>query len=133
MERRETVSVGVIVGAHGLGMCARNGGAERAHEAPVDAEAFDNTRLTLVDNGFMERPKDVGPMADALAAFATAQGGKLQIGLRAPPDAIEDDDVIAVLLRLAPVKRRRRSGDGGGRVFGDDETGQRPYQVDRSR
>jgi len=67
----------------------------------LGVEAFDNTRLMLIKEGFAERLKDVEPRAEALAAFGAAEAGKLQ--LSAPrPMVVGDlgDDVIALFLRL---------------------------------
>lgn len=101
IERGEAINVGVIVGAPGLGMRVRMAERNEYVKRRLGAEAFDNTRLTLIKEGLAERLNDVDPGAESLAAFGAAEAGKLQ--LSAPrPMVVGDlgDDVIALFLRL---------------------------------
>ncbi len=62
---------------------------------------MDDTRLTLIKDGFAERLKEVEPTAEALAAFGAAEAGKLQ--LSSPRPMVVDDvdsDTAALFRRL---------------------------------
>jgi hypothetical protein len=101
IERGEAVNVGVIVGAPGLGMRVRMAERNEYVKRRLGVTAFDNTRLTLIKEGFAERLKDVEPRAEAVAAFGAAEAGKLQISAPRPMVVKKlDDDVIALFLRL---------------------------------
>jgi len=112
IERGEAVNVGIIVGAPGLGMRVRMAERNEYVKRRFGAEAFDNTRLTLIKEGFAERLKEVEPRAETLAAFGAAEAGKLQISAPRPMVVKElDDDVIALFLRLVEdpeLQRRER-------------------------
>lgn len=79
IERGETVNVGVVIGAPGLGMRVRMAERNEYVKRRFGAEAFDNTRLTLAKNDLAHRLEEVHPTAEALAAFGAAEAGKLQI------------------------------------------------------
>ncbi|MBK7538694.1 MAG: DUF3037 domain-containing protein [Myxococcales bacterium] len=112
IERGEAVNVGVIVGAPGLGMRVKMADRNEYVKRRFGAEAFDNTRLTLVKDGFAERLKEIEPTAEALAAFGAAESGKLQIS---PPRPMVvkglDGEVLALFSRLVEdpeIARRER-------------------------
>lgn len=112
IERGEAVNVGVIVGAPGLGMRVKMADRNEYVKRRLGAEAFDNTRLTLVKDGFAERLKEIEPTAEALAAFGAAEAGKLQIS---PPRPMVvkglDGEVRALFSRLVEdpeIARRER-------------------------
>jgi hypothetical protein len=76
------------------------------------AEAFDNTRLTLVKDGLVERLKDVEATVEALAAFGAAEAGKLQLSPPRPMVVKDlDGEVLALFSRLVEdpeIARRER-------------------------
>lgn len=112
IERGEAVNVGVIVGAPGLGMRVRMAERNEYVKRRFGAEAFDNTRLTLIKEGLAEGLKEVEPTAAALAAFGGAEAGKLQIS-RPRPMVVSnlDGEVLALFQRLVEdpeIARRER-------------------------
>jgi hypothetical protein len=112
IERGEAVNVGVIVGAPGLGMRVRLAERNEYVKRRFGAEAFDNTRLTLIKEGLAERLKEVESTAAALAAFGAAEAGKLQIS-RPRPMVVSnlDGEVLALFQRLVEdpeIARRER-------------------------
>jgi hypothetical protein len=114
IERGEAVNVGVIVGAPGLGMRARMAERNEYVKRRLGADAFDNTRLTLVKDGLAERLKEVEPTAEALTAFGAAEAGKLQLSPPRPMVVRDlDGDVLALFLRLVEdpelTRRERRT------------------------
>jgi hypothetical protein len=112
IERGEAVNVGVIVGAPGFGMRVRMAERNEYVKRRFGAEAFDNTRLTLIKDGFAERLKEIEPTAEALAAFGAAEAGKLQLSPPRPMVVKDlDGDVLALFLRLVEdpeIARRER-------------------------
>ena len=101
IERGEAVNVGVVVGAPALGLRARLAERNEYVKRWFGSEAFDNTRLTLMKDGLVERLREVEPTAAALASFGAAEAGKLQ--LSAPRRMIVKDldgDLRAVFQRL---------------------------------
>jgi Protein of unknown function (DUF3037) len=112
IERGEAVNIGVIVGAPGLGMRVRLAGRNEYVKRRFGAEAFDNTRLTLVKDGLVERLKDVEATGEALAAFGAAEAGKLQLSPPRPMVVKDlDGEVLALFSRLVEdpeIARRER-------------------------
>lgn len=105
---REDVNVGVIVGAPGLGIRVRMAERNEHVKRRFGAEAFDDTRLTLVKDGLAERLKDVEPMTEALAAFGAAEAGRLQISAPRPMVVSElDGDLLGLFERLVETERSR--------------------------
>lgn len=112
IERGEAVNVGVIIGAPGLGMRVRMAERNEYVKRRFGAEAFDNTRLTLVKDGLAERLKEVASTAEALAAFGAAEAGKLQISSPRPMVVSDlDGEILALFQRLVEdpeIARRER-------------------------
>lgn len=112
IERGEAVNVGVIIGAPGLGMRVRMAERNEYVKRRFGAEAFDNTRLTLVKDGLAERLKDVETTAEALTRFGAAEAGKLQISPPRPMVVSDlDGEVLALFQRLVEdpeIARRER-------------------------
>lgn len=101
IDRGEAVNVGVIIGTPGLGMRVRMAERNEYVRRRFGAEAFDNTRLTLVKNGLAHRLEEVAPTAEALAAFGAAEAGKLQITTPRPMVVSDlDGEVLALVQRL---------------------------------
>lgn len=101
VDRSEAVNIGVIVGAQGLGMRVRMAERNEYVKRWFGAEAFDNTRLTLIKEGLAERLKEVEPMAEALASFGAAEAGKLQLSPPRPMVVQDlDGDALALFSRL---------------------------------
>lgn len=112
IERGEAVNIGVIVGAPGLGLRVRMAERNEYVKRRFGAESFDNTRLTLIKDGFAERLKEVEPTSEALSSFGAAEAGKLQIS---PPRPMVvghlEGDVLALFSRLVEdpeIARRER-------------------------
>jgi hypothetical protein len=112
IERGETVNVGVVLGSSGLGMRVRMAERNEYVKRRFGADAFDNTRLTLIKDGFAERLKEVEPNAEALAAFGAAEAGKLQLSPPRPVVVTDlDGEVLALFQRLVEdpeIARRER-------------------------
>lgn len=101
IERGEAVNVGVVVGAPGLGMRVRLAERNEYVKRRFGAEAFDNTRLTLIKDGFAERLKEVEPTTESLASFGGAEAGKLQLSSPRPMVVTDlDGDALALFFRL---------------------------------
>ncbi len=112
IDRGEAVNVGVIIGAPGIGMRVRMAERNEYVKRRFGAEAFDNTRLTLVKDGLAERLKDVEPTAEALTGFGAAEAGKLQISPPRPMVVSDlDGEVLSLFQRLVEdpeIARRER-------------------------
>ena len=108
IDRGESVNVGVIVGAPELGMRVHMAERNEHVKRRFGAEAFDDTRLTLVKNGLAERLKDVEPTSEALAAFGAAEADRLQISAPRPMVVSElDGDLVGLFARLVEAERSR--------------------------
>lgn len=108
IDRGESVNVGVIVGAPGLGMRVRMAERNEHVQRRFGAETFDDTRLSLVRDGLAERLKDIEPTSVALAAFGAAEAGRLQISAPRPMVVSElDVDLLELFDRLVETARSR--------------------------
>jgi hypothetical protein len=108
IDRGESVNVGVIVGAPGLGMRVRIAVRNEHVQRRFGTEAFDDTRLSLVKNALAERLKDIEPTSEALAAFGAAEAGRLQISAPRPMVVSElDVDLLGLFDRLVGTARSR--------------------------
>jgi len=112
IERGEAANVGVVVGARGLGMRARLAERNEYVKRWFGSDAFDDTRLTLMKDGLVERLREVDPTAAALAAFGDAEAGKLQLSSPRPMLVKDlDGDLLALFQRLVEdpeIARRER-------------------------
>lgn len=101
IERGETVNIGVVVGAPGLGMRVHMAERNEYVKHRFGTKAFDNTRLMLTKAGLAERLKEIEPTAEALASFGAAEAGKLQISPPRPMVITDlDSEALALFQRL---------------------------------
>ncbi|HEY4243649.1 MAG TPA: DUF3037 domain-containing protein [Kofleriaceae bacterium] len=100
-ERRETVNVGVVVGAPALGLRVRMAERNEHVKNVFGGTSYDETRLSLAKTGLARRLAAVDATREALTAFTSKEAGKLVLS-SPQPMVVSNlvDDCLALFLRL---------------------------------